>query len=219
MSKPASKERPQSKVEVTGFEARHYDMLMNVVTGGTYPFFIRSVVLDMGIKADDSILILGSGTGRNACLMGKYLGDEGRITGLDIGEEMLEQANRRCRSKPGFSFEKRRIEQPLPWTEQFDRVFIAFVLHGFIQEERLAIIQNAQKALKPGGSFHILDYQEMEPDRASWPVRQLFRVECPLATDFVRRDWREILATEGFSTFASTSYYFDVIRQITATRD
>jgi len=27
-----------SKVEVTGAEARHYDLIMNLITGGTYPF-------------------------------------------------------------------------------------------------------------------------------------------------------------------------------------
>jgi len=41
---------------------------MNVITGGTYPFFIRRVVQDMAIQPEDAILDLGSGSGRNACL-------------------------------------------------------------------------------------------------------------------------------------------------------
>ena len=36
--------RKDSKVEVTGAEARHYDLLMNLITAGTYPFFIRRAV-------------------------------------------------------------------------------------------------------------------------------------------------------------------------------
>ena len=49
-------ERPLSKVEVTGFEARHYDLLMNVLTLGTYPLFIRRVVRDLHIQPQDHIL-------------------------------------------------------------------------------------------------------------------------------------------------------------------
>jgi ubiquinone/menaquinone biosynthesis C-methylase UbiE len=86
--------RSDSKVEVEGFEARHYDLLMNLITAGTYPFFIRRVVRDMAIQPEDAILDLRSGSGRNACLMARYLSDRGRIAGLDVGVEMLEQARR-----------------------------------------------------------------------------------------------------------------------------
>ena len=42
-----------------------------------------------------------------------------------------------------------------------------------------------------------MDYNEFEPEQSSWPVRFAFRhLECPLATDFVRRDRREILRVE-----------------------
>ena len=39
--------RSDSKVEVTGLEARHYDFFMNLITGGTYPFFIRRAIREM----------------------------------------------------------------------------------------------------------------------------------------------------------------------------
>ena len=48
----------------------------------------------MAIQAEDAILDLGSGSGRNACLTARYLSDRGRIAGLDVGVEMLEQARR-----------------------------------------------------------------------------------------------------------------------------
>jgi len=210
-------ERPLSKVEVTGFEARHYDLLMNVLTLGTYPLFIRRVVRDLHIQPQDHILILGSGTGRNACLMARYLSPRGRILGLDIGEEMLAQAQRRCQKLPNVSFEKRRIEQPLPYDKEFDKVFISFVLHGFPQEERLRIIENAWRALRAGGEFFILDYAPFEPARASWPVRMLFeRLECPLAADFAQRDWPAILSEQGFGEFRERLYYLGVIRLLGA---
>ena len=45
-----------SKVVVTGAKARHYDVLMNLITAGTYPLFIRRVMRDMAIQPEDRIL-------------------------------------------------------------------------------------------------------------------------------------------------------------------
>jgi ubiquinone/menaquinone biosynthesis C-methylase UbiE len=210
-------DRSDSKVKVEGFEARHYDLLMNLITAGTYPFFIRRVVRDMAIQPRDAILDLGSGSGRNACLMARYLSDQGRIVGLDIGEEMLAQARRRCRHLPNVTMEKQHIEETLHYREEFDKVFISFVLHGFIQEERLRIVKNAYRALRPGGQFLVLDYNEFEPEQSSWPVRFAFRhLECPLATDFVRRDWRAVLREQGFGDFQAHRYYFGYVRLLGA---
>ena len=217
MSLDRSFKRSDSKVEITGFEARYYDLLLDVALGGTYPFFIRRAVRDMGIHPGDAILDLGSGSGRNACLMARYLGDQGRIVGLDIGPEMLAQAERRCRRLPNVTFENRRVEEELPYQGSFDKVFIAFVLHGFIQEDRLRIIHNAHQALRIGGRFLILDYSEFEPEDAFWPVRLAFRhVECPLASDFARRDWGEILTGQGFGDFQTHAYYLGYVRLLEA---
>ncbi|HEY89154.1 MAG TPA: class I SAM-dependent methyltransferase [Thermoflexia bacterium] len=209
-------DRSDSKVEVTGFEARYYDLLMNTITGGTYPFFIRRVVREMEIRPADSILLLGSGTGRNACLMNHYLSDQGRILGLDIGPEMLEQAHRRCRRFPQITFEKQRIDETLPYAESFDKVFIAFVLHGFVQEDRLRIIANAYRALRPGGEFIILDYNEFDPAKAPWLVRFAFKLECPLATDFALREWKPTLRAQGFDDFRSYPHYRGYVRLLAA---
>jgi ubiquinone/menaquinone biosynthesis C-methylase UbiE len=208
--------RSDSKVEVTGFEARHYDLLMNVITGGTYPFFIRSAVREMSIQPDDKILVFGSGTGRNICLMNKYLSSQGRVVGLDIGPEMLEQSQRRCKHLSHVTIENRRVEAPLPYQEEFDKVFISFVLHGFIQEDRLKIVENAQRALRPGGHFIILDYNEFDPKKSPWPVRLGFKIECPLATDFVGRDLQSVLRDHGFDNFHTRPHYLGYVRLLTA---
>ena len=219
MSIDGSFDRSVSKVEVAGAEARYYDLLMNVITGGTYPFFIRRVIRDMRIRPTDAILDLGAGSGRNACLMARYLGDQSRIVGLDIGPEMLEQARRRCQHLPNVTMEKQRIEETLRYHEEFDKVFISFVLHGFVQEDRLRIVDNVYRALRPGGQFLILDYDEFEPEQSFWPARFAFRhIECPLATDFVRRDWRAVLREQGFGDSQVHRYYFGYVRLLRAAK-
>jgi ubiquinone/menaquinone biosynthesis C-methylase UbiE len=212
-------DRSDSKVVIEGFEARHYDLLTNLITAGTYPIFIRRAIRDMAIQPDDAILDLGSGTGRNACLMARYLSDEGRIVGLDIGIEMLLQAQERCSHLLNVTMDKQRIEEPLHYRDEFDKVFIAFVLHGFVQEDRLSIVENAYRALRPSGRFLVLDYNEFEPERSFWPVRLAFRhFECPLASDFARRNWRAILRERGFGDFQDRSYYLGYLRLLSAAK-
>jgi len=209
-------DRSISKVEVTGFEARHYDFFMNLITAGMYPFFIRRAVREMHIQPEDEILALGSGTGRNICLMNKELSEQGRVLGLDIGPEMLEQSKRRTEHFPHITIENRRIDEPLPFEGEFDKAFISFVLHGFVQEDRLRIIKNAQRALRPGGEFIILDYNEFNLAQSPWLVRFAFKMECPLATDFVGRDLQAILREQGFDQFRTHLHYLGYVRLLAA---
>lgn len=208
--------RSDSKVEVTGTEARHYDFFMNLITAGTYPFFIRRAVKDMHIQPADRILDLGCGTGRNISLMKKYLSNAGGVLGLDIGMEMLEQARRRFANHPHIAIEKRRIEEPLPYQDEFNKVFISFVLHGLIQEDRLKVIANASRALKPGGEFIILDYNEFDLKRAPRLVQFAFGLECPLATDFIGQDLQAVLREKGFDKFRVYTYYRGYVRLLAA---
>jgi len=208
--------RSDSKVEVTGLEARYYDLLMNTMTGGTYPFFIRNAIREMQIQPGDNILVFGAGTGRNMDLMDKYLSGKGRIVGLDVGPEMLEQAQRRFADHPYITIGKQRIEEPLPYQGEFDKVFISFVLHGFVQEDRLKIVANAQRALRAGGEFIILDYNEFDLKQSPWPVRFVFKMECPLATDFIGRDLQAILREQGFDEFRVHPHYLGYVRLLAA---
>ncbi len=201
-----------SKVEVKGFEARHYDLLMNLISIGSYPSFIQNVVKEMNIQPQDKILDFGCGSGRNMCLMTKYLSDQGKVLGLDIGTEMLEQAQTRCKKYSNVEFKNLRIDEVLPYENEFDKIFISFVLHGFVQENRLQIIDNARRALRPGGEFIILDYNEFDLQHASLLARFAFKVECPLATDFISRDLKGILQKQGFHEFKSTTFYKGYVR-------
>jgi len=208
-------QQEDSKVEVTGFEARYYDMLMNLITLGWYPSFIRRAIADLGLQEGERILDLGAGTGRNTLLMREFIGSTGEVLGLEIGPEMQAQYQQKTAAYPNLRLEDRRIDEPLPeeYAGRFDRVFISFVLHGFIQEKRDAIIANAARALKPGGTFAILDYNNFDVDRApAWVRFAIRRVECPLAEDFIRRDTRKMLAKHGFGDFRQTEYLKGYIR-------
>jgi demethylmenaquinone methyltransferase/2-methoxy-6-polyprenyl-1,4-benzoquinol methylase len=97
----------------------------------------------MDIQEGQSILDLGSGTGRNECFMAEKVGHRGRVLRLDISREMLNIARKRCQSYPWVQFNKKRIEALLSYREEFDKVFISFTLHGFENDQKIKIIRNA----------------------------------------------------------------------------
>jgi demethylmenaquinone methyltransferase/2-methoxy-6-polyprenyl-1,4-benzoquinol methylase len=173
----------------------------------------------MDIHPGQSILDLGSGTGRNDCFMAEKVGSQGRIVGLDISEEMLGQAWKRCRRYPHMLFEKQRIELALPYKEEFDKVFISFVLHGFEDDQKVGIISNAYRALKAGGSFHILDYAQFDMNRMWLPLRWAFaRWECQLAVEFLKLDIKGMLRAQGFTDFKEEFFFRQVLRLLSAVK-
>jgi len=206
-----------SKVEVKGFEARHYDTLMNLITFGWYPSFIRRAIADIGLKSGDEVLDFGAGTGRNTLLMHEHIGNSGKVTALEIGPEMQEQFRKKTASCPNIELHDLRIDKPLPFQEEYDVVFISFVLHGFIQEKRNTIIQNAYNALKPAGRFAILDYNNFNVNKAAWYAKYALRkAECPLAEDFINRDTKQMHESFGFSNFKEHFYFKNYLRLLLA---
>lgn len=208
---------PRSKVEISGRWAPYYDLLMDVLFLGTYPRFMAAVTARMQVEPGDEILDLGCGTGRNARLMLDRAGPAGRIVGVDVSERMLQRAQRRCERYPQMTLLKRRIEQPLPFAEEFDKVFLSFVLHGFEDEDKRRIIANARKALRHGGSLWILDYNEFDLEKTWWPLRGLFtHFECELATEFLKLNLKRTLAEAGFGHFVSHEFLRGYLRLFAA---
>jgi ubiquinone/menaquinone biosynthesis C-methylase UbiE len=209
----------RSKVELGYSEARYYDIFLSLLSLGRYSNVVRASVEKMAIKPGQSILDLGSGTGKNDCFMAEKLGSQGKIVGLDISDEMLRQAGKRCYKYTNIFFKKQRIELGLPYKEEFNKVFISFVLHGFEDEQKQQIIRGALQALKPGGAFYILDYSEFNLERMWFPFRQAFnRWECQLAAEFLKLDLKGMLHSQGFADFEEKFFFKGHVRFLKAVK-
>jgi ubiquinone/menaquinone biosynthesis C-methylase UbiE len=209
----------RSKVEIGEWGARYYDLLLNLLSAGRYSHFMREVIGKMDIKPVQSILDLGSGTGRNDCLMAQKIGSRGKIVGLDISDEMISRARKRCYNYANISFKKLRIELPLTYEEEFDKVFISFTLHGFEDDQKLGIIRNADRDLKPGGRFYVLDYAEFDINRMWLPLRWAFtRWECQLAVEFLRLDIKGMIHTQGFTDIKEDFFLRRHLRLLSAVK-
>ncbi len=208
-----------SKVEIKGITAKFYDQIMQIGSLGMYGRFLRSAIKKMGIRSTDAILDLGCGTGHNDCLMAQYLNEQGRIVGVDKGAEMIAQFEKKCRDLPNVSLHVQSILEPLPFENEFDKVVMVFVFHGFTQENRKIIAENARKALKPGGQFILLDFNEFDFKSKPFWFRWGFKaVECPLAFDFIERDWKTIFKEWGFDNFEEHFWFLNTMRLFKMTK-
>ncbi|KPJ86951.1 MAG: hypothetical protein AMS17_10315 [Spirochaetes bacterium DG_61] len=207
----------KARIEITGFTARFYDAIVLVGTAGLYQGMLKTVIAEMEIKPEDRILDLGAGTGKNACLMRANLSHKGNITAIEIGKEMMTQFKRKCGKYDNVVLSEQRIEEELPFENEFDKVLLSFVIHGFHQKLREGILKNAFKALKTDGKIFIFDWNEIHL-KEQGPLFRLFMrtVECPEARDFIRQDLKKMLACTGFLDMKESFFARGKIRLLTA---
>ncbi|MBN2698863.1 MAG: methyltransferase domain-containing protein [Bacteroidales bacterium] len=216
----AEKLYKESKVELNPVIARHYDRIMNFISAGRYERFIRKAIGDMQINPGDHILDMGCGTGKNAALMAEYLGDTGRITGVDLSPIMEKQFLKKHEPDDRIEFRRQRVDVPFDLDKKYDRVLISFVIHGFPHEVREAILKNAHTHLKPGGKLTILDFAEFNMADMPWHHRTIFKtVECVYAFDFIERNWKAILKEFNFTRPEEKHYFLNYARLLTAIKN
>lgn len=208
---------PESKVELTPFIARNYDMMLKMISLGRYGSFLKKAVQAMELQPGMQVLDMGCGSGYNASLMIPHLGEKGGLTGIDISPEMEKQFRRRFLHDPRVSFINQRIDVPFDLGQRFDAVFMSFVLHGFPHEVRFTILDNVSRHLKPGGYFLLLDFAEFDMQTMPRLHHWIFtHVECVYAFDFVGRNWKEILAGKGFGDMREILYLKNYVRLLKA---
>ncbi len=217
MSIKTDKIYPDSGVELKPFSARKYDTVMNMATLGFYRGFIYRAIRAMDIQNGDKILDLGCGTGRNACIMAKYLSDNGKITGMDVSSIMERQFIKKCAQHQNIAFIRQRIDLPFSLSEKFDKILISFVIHGFPHKVRQTVLENVSKHLKPGGAFFMLDFAEFNINEMPSFYRFIFKnIECKYAFDFIERDWKQILANYHFNGFEENFFFKNYVRLLKA---
>ena len=198
----------RSKVEIKGFEAKFYDIIMKILTFGEYEKWIETAVNEAEIKNNTKILEFGCGTGIAARKVLKNLEENGLYIGIDISEIMLKKAYKKCKNSKNIFFIKKRIEEKLDFFKnKFDAVFMSFVMHGFENEDKIKIIKNAYNNLKSKGKFIILDYSQNNFQNLKlWQKIFISKIECPLAEDFIKRNLKNILKPHSFQHI--NEYYF-----------
>lgn len=118
--------------------------------------FVRWLVREEGhalLNVTSSVLDLGCGNGRNIHWLSEEFGMRG--VGFDISSEAVKQADRRAKSAHlPLTFSARSIGEPIPLPDESQAFVLDMMTSHFLKaDERLALIKEIHRVLRPGGYF------------------------------------------------------------------
>jgi ubiquinone/menaquinone biosynthesis C-methylase UbiE len=123
----------------------------------------RKLFDQASVKADHRVLDIGCGTGTFAVAIKAWMpGVE--VVGLDPDPKALARSRRKA-ARAGVSI---RFDQgfadALPYSNaSFDRVFSSLMFHHLPHDAKLTTMREVRRVLKPGGAFHLLDFEHKGP--------------------------------------------------------
>jgi ubiquinone/menaquinone biosynthesis C-methylase UbiE len=111
------------------------------------------------IKAGDTVLDVGCGTGNLTMTAKSVMGKSGKVYGIDAAPEMIELARKKARQE-GFdvSFEIGLVEKiPFP-DASFDVVINRLMIHHLPDDLKHQAFAEILRILKPGGNLLVADF-------------------------------------------------------------
>jgi ubiquinone/menaquinone biosynthesis C-methylase UbiE len=72
-----------------------------------------------------------------------------------------------------MQFDKGFSDEPPYPSRSFDRVFSSFMLHHLEDSEKSATLREVSRVLKPGATFHVLDFSAPDANSGGWLERRL----------------------------------------------
>ncbi len=190
---------PKVSVVITGFEAKYYDELLDLVTLFQYGRFIKNLMWnETSVFPEAQVAELGVGNGRNAILLADEVKE---VVGFDISPDMLKKSRKKTKKARKIKIVEHDIRDEFEekYENYFDIALISLAFHGFVDKDKEKIFENVKKILKNGGKFYILDYNQMDYSSAPFYFKILIdKFECPLAEKFLSYDLQGEAEKHGF---------------------
>ena len=132
-----------------------YDPFVKLFGGdAARKLLIEQAALSSGLR----VLDIGCGTGTMVVLI-KRLHPDVSVVGLDPDPKALARAKQKAdRDRLSIQFD-RGFSDSLPYAQaSFDRVFSSLMYHHLPSNEKGNTLREVRRVLRPGGSFHLLDF-------------------------------------------------------------
>ena len=149
---------PEEVNEVYRRRARFYDWSVNAyyLIGFRWWAYRRRAIAALGLQPGAIVVEIGCGTGLNFRLLQASIGLSGRLIGVDLSTDMLQQARQRVAANGWSNVElvqARAADYNFP--SSVDAVFSTFALSLVPRFDE--VISKAAMALVAGGRFVVLD--------------------------------------------------------------
>lgn len=169
------------------------------------------------IKEGATVLDLGSGAGNDVFVARSYVGETGKVIGVDMTEAMIEKANAN-KAKAGYTnveFRQGEIEE-LPVVDNSVDVVISNCVLNLVPDKAKAFSE-IYRVTKPGGSFSVSDIVLEESLNEKLSRLASLYAGC-VSGAILKSDYLSIIQNSGFTdvkVFSETNKTFskDVLKQ------
>jgi len=140
--------------------AEHYDLFVQLFTLGRAKA-LRQLTIDQAqLRAGESVLDVGCGTGDLTLLAKQRVGATGRVCGIDAGPEMIQVAQRKAtQAHAEIEFRVEPIEALTFADQSFDVVLSSLMMHHLPDDLKPRALAELRRVLKPGGRLVIADFK------------------------------------------------------------
>jgi len=136
-----------------------YDLFLWLVSLGTERAYRGRALELVKLKAGESVLDIGCGTGTLAIAAKQRVGPAGRVYGVDASPEMLARAGKKAKKAGVEVVFKNGIVEGLPFPDgHFDVVLTTMMLHHLGRKARQQCAREVRRVLKPGGRVLAVDF-------------------------------------------------------------
>lgn len=128
----------------------------------------EAIVTSSGVKRGMQVADIGAGTGLFALLFARQVGAQGKVYAVDISKTFVDNIERRA-MRDGLTniagIVSSQNDTRLP-PNSIQLAFVCDTYHHF--EQPRAVLGSIHRALKPGGTLVVIDFERIEGKSSAW---------------------------------------------------
>ena len=175
--------------------SRWYD----IVAGSTEKKYRNIGLQKLNAQPGERILEIGFGTGHCILALARAVGETGEVCGIDLSEGMLAVTQARLQQAELLDRVDLRVGDAvsLPFTADFDGVFMSFTLELFDTPEIPLVLSQCYDVLRPGGRLALVAM--IKNPGTAVKIYEWFHDKMPVAVDCRPIHAQEDLTAAGFN--------------------